>query len=412
MLELQIAPQSFRVEPKCRHFKTCGGCISQHQAYATQLLEKEQAVKQAFDLLLQKHHPLVHPIIGCENPWEYRNKMEFSFSQNKAGDYFLGLMMKGKRRVVDLFECHLVSPWFTTVLENVRQWWKESGLLAYYHHQDGGHLRTLIVREAKNAPGKMVMLTVSGNPDFALNKVQLQTFIEAVKRSLPENERPHLSIFLRIQQIKKGFETQYFEMHLFGPDHIIEILNIDAKEIKKTLSFKISPTSFFQPNTLQAEILYSSALKMLKNLSQKLVLDLYCGTATFGLCLAEMAKEVIGVEINPHAVFDATINKEFNGIHNFTIHQGDVGKILEELKLEHKADLVIVDPPRAGLDTLAIQNILHILPKEILYISCNPKTQAENISILSLAGYHLVEIQPIDQFPQTAHVENIAFLSK
>lgn len=409
MNQLQVEP-ILSIEPRCKHFRVCGGCISQHRPYEIQLQEKEAAVKQAFGTLLD--NVLFHPIIPCSNPWQYRNKMEFSFSQNKAGEYFLGLMMKGKRRVVDLEECHLVSSWFTTVLAEIRKWWKESTLLAYWPQQDSGHLRTLIVREAKNYCGKMVMLTVSGNPDFALNKTQLASFIAAVKRTLPESEHPFLSIFLRVQQIKKGSPTQFFEMLLDGPDHIIEVLHIETAKSKKSLQFKISPTSFFQPNTLQAELLYSAALKMVKDLSDKTVFDLYCGTATLSLCAAQDAKEVIGIELNPHAVFDATINQEMNAVNNFTIHKGDVGVVLEQLKNDKKPDLIMVDPPRVGLDARAIENILHFSPKEILYVSCNPKTQAENIKIFVQAGYNLVEIQPVDQFPHTSHVENIVLLAK
>ncbi|HSX04327.1 MAG TPA: 23S rRNA (uracil(1939)-C(5))-methyltransferase RlmD [Rhabdochlamydiaceae bacterium] len=400
------------IDAKCSHFKECGGCSSQNRPYEAQVLEKQAAIEKIFTPLLQNQSPVMHPIIPCEKAWEYRNKMEFSFSQNKAGDYFLGLMMKGKQRVVDLYECHLVSPWFSHVLAKVRQWWKESGLLAYRHSQDSGHLRTLIVREAKNGKGKLVMLTVSGNPDFAIKRAHIESFVSALKSTLAESDHPVLSIFLRVQQIKKGSSTQFYEMLLSGPDHMMETLNIRTTIFDKQLHFKISPSSFFQPNTQQAELLYSTALNMLRGLTHKLIFDLYCGTATFGLCVAEAARHVVGIEINPHAVFDAGVNKEINGIENFTIHNGDVGTVLEKLKIDEPPDLVIVDPPRAGLDERALKNIIHLSPKEILYISCNPRSQADNIKILIDAGYRLSQIQPIDQFPHTSHVENIVLLIK
>lgn len=407
-----LFPMLTLIEAKCSHFSQCGGCTSQNRPYEVQLAEKEVLIKKIFAPLLENQSVVIHPIIPCQNPWEYRNKMEFSFSQNKAGDYFLGLMMKGRPRVVDLQECHLVSPWFSHVLAKVRFWWKETGLLAYRHHKDTGHLRTLIVREAKNGRGKLVMITVSGNPDFALKKSHLESFVQAVKSSLPESEHPFLSIFLRVQQIKKGQPTQFYEMHLSGPDHIVETVNIRTTIFNKQLRFKISPSSFFQPNTHQAELLYSAALNMLRGLTHKLIFDLYCGTATFGLSVAHAAREVVGVEINPHAVFDANVNKEVNGIENFAIYKGDVGEVLEKLKGHEKPDLVIVDPPRVGLDARAIKNILNLSPKEILYISCNPQTQADNIKILQQSGYKLSQIQPVDQFPHTAHVENIVLLLK
>jgi 23S rRNA (uracil1939-C5)-methyltransferase len=388
---------------RCRHFKECGGCSSQHLSYEEQLFKKEALIKELYPG--QK----ISPIIPCEEPWGYRNKMEFSFSQNKAGDFFLGLMMKGRPRVVDLAECHLVSPWFTHLLSCVRAFWKASGLSAYRHSQDSGHLRTLIVREAKNGRGKLVMLTVSGQSDFALKKSQLNDFVAAVKESLPQEEHEHLSIFLRVQQLQKGRPTQFYEMHLFGPDHIIESLNIQTLLFQRTLKFKISPSSFFQPNTRQAEKLYAAALNMAKGLTHKLVYDLYCGTATFGLSVAEAARAVVGIEINPYAVFDAAISKEMNGIENMTIHRGDVGAVLETL--EEKPDLVIVDPPRAGLDQRARAHLMRLLPKEILYVSCNPATQAADLKSFEPFGYQIREVQPVDQFPHTAHIENIILVS-
>ncbi len=402
-----LKPSPDRTLPRCSHVPQCGGCALQQLDYAAQLRLKQEIVEREFGEPAQ-------PIIGCANPWRYRNKMEFSFSQDRSGEKFLGLMLAGSRgRVLNLMECHLVSEWFSEVLAGVRQWWNGAAdLRAYRHAADEGHLRTLTLREAKKGKGKMVMLTVSGNPDFALKRQWIDTFVETIKKLTPD---PHLSIFLQIQQIGKGRPTQFFEMLLSGPDHITETLQIEAFGEKHRLDFKISPTSFFQPNTAQAEVLYSVGLQALSDLSGARVFDLYCGGATIGLSAAKYAKEVVGIELNHHSVFDAGWNQEVNQIQNFSIHRGDVGAVLEKLRQEpgfEPPDVVIVDPPRAGLDEKALGHLIEFAPKKILYISCNPKTQSQNVKALCLAGYTLKLIQPVDQFPHTIHIENICLLER
>lgn len=402
-----ITPSQERTTPRCAHVPDCGGCVLQQMDYRAQLALKQSIVEREF-------RTGVKPIIGCPNPWRYRNKMEFSFSQNRAGDKFLGLMLAGsKGRVLNLTQCHLVSEWFSEVIKEVRNWWEDlPDLKAYYHGSNEGHLRTLTLREAKQGKGKMVMLTVSGNPSFSLKREWINSFVSCIKKVSSDE---HLSIFLQVHQIAKGRPTQFFEMLLSGPDHITETLSIHAFGKTHTLDFKISPTSFFQPNTAQAEVLYSTGLQMLSTLEGARVFDLYCGGATIGLSAAKYAKEVVGIELNHHSVFDAGWNQEVNGIKNFCIHRGDVGEVLEKLKKEPEfqlPDIVIVDPPRAGLDDKALGHLMDFSPKEILYISCNPKTQAANIAHLCEGGYSLKVIQPVDQFPHTIHIENICLLER
>jgi len=392
-----LRPSEDRVEPRCSHCPDCGGCAFQQMNYAAQLRLKELRVRELFGVE-------VRPILGCENPFHYRNKMEFSFSQNRKGQKFLGLMLAGsKGRVFNLEECHLASPWFSSTLAKVRAFWEESALDAYHHQSDEGHLRTLTLREAIQGKGKMVLLTVSGNPQFAIRKRVLHQFVETIL-----DGEEDLSVFLQVQQLTKGRPTQFFEMLLFGPDHITERLCVRVGEKEQVLDFKISPTSFFQPNTKQAEVLYSTALSMIRNLKDARLFDLYCGGATLGLTAAPFVKEVIGVELNHHSVFDAGWNQEVNEIDNFKIIRGDVGIVLEQFS--EPPDVVIVDPPRAGLSEKALCHLIRFQPKEILYISCNPKTQARDVTKLKEAGYRVTTIQPVDQFPHTVHIENIVHL--
>jgi 23S rRNA (uracil1939-C5)-methyltransferase len=380
-----VVPEDHKL-PRCFHASECGGCTLQHIPYADQLQQKQQEIESIF-----APSPVL-PIIPCDDPWRYRNKMEFSFSQNKAGDKFFGLILKnGRGKVFNLYECYLASTWFAETVKAVRSWWEASDLQAFHFHKATGHLRNLTLREGKRTGDRMVILTVSGNPVFSLRREHLTSLIAAIGD-------PKISIFLRIQQAIKGSPTQFFEMHLSGPDHITEQL--------LGLTFKISPTSFFQPNTLQAEKLYTAALNMAPPSDH--VIDLYCGTATLGMIFARAAKTVTAIELNPYAVFDAKANAEFNGITNIEIVRADVGKFLTTYSLT--PDLVILDPPRVGLDPLAIAQVLRLQPKNILYIACNPKTQAHNIQELS--GYKIVQIQPVDQFPHTAHIENIVLLDR
>lgn len=393
LLEI-LTPSQDRVEPRCAHARTCGGCSWQQMAYPAQLKEKERRVRTAFN-----RDP--DPIIPCPTPFAYRNKMEFTFSENRGGQKYLGLMIaQAEPYVFNLTECHLTNSWFASVVSSVRAWWEASSLKAYFPPLDAGSLRYLTLREGMRTGQKMAILNVSGNPEYALNRAQLDAFVQAVTAH-DEN----MSVFLRIHQTKKGKPTQFFEMHLSGPDHIIEELRLKSK----TLSFKISPISFFQPNTLSAEILYDTAISLLPE--SRVVFDLYCGTGSLGMAASAKAKQVIGVELSPEAVIDAQENLKRNGIENMQVIQGDVGKVITGLLAgPTRPDAVIVDPPRAGLDALALHHLKTLRPKTIIYISCNPLTQAENALELIKAGYTLKKLQPIDQFPHTYHIENIAYL--
>ncbi|MDR2539764.1 MAG: 23S rRNA (uracil(1939)-C(5))-methyltransferase RlmD [Chlamydiales bacterium] len=395
----------YRAIPKCSHAPFCGGCSWQQVDYLFQLEQKQQRIHELFASFIKEGFSL-KSILSCDQIWHYRNKMEFSFSQDRAGQQFLGLILAGsKGYVFNLQECWLVSAWFSSVVAQIRLWWKQSGLRAYRLDHTGS-LRTLIVRQSLNTSDKLVMLTVSGRPEYALNKQQIQQFVQAILLTASASER--ISIFLRIQQTIKGQPTQFFEMHLHGPDHILERLMVDGK----TLTFKISPTSFFQPNPRQAEKLFSFALQVVQG-PKKHILDLYAGTATLSIVFAKIADRVTAIELNPHAVFDAKVNKELNHIENLEIICGDVGQKIQELKKDPGfilPDLVIVDPPRTGLDDKAIQSLLELRPQEILYISCNPITQAKDIQLLVQKRYQLMILQPVDQFPHTVHVETMALL--
>lgn len=407
-LQTVLSPSANRIQSLCIHFGACGGCRWQQLPYELQLQQKENWIKSDLNPYLNADVEW-HPIIPS-SPWHYRNKMELSFSTDLSGNRYLGLILYGtKGHVFNMKECHLPRPWFAKCAEAVNAWWGDSGLAAYRSGKDTGSLRTLTLREGQRTGDRMVMLTVSGNADYALNKTHLNSFVAALRKDIePLNKEEKLSIFLRIQQIAKGSRTNFYELLLYGPDHIRETLYLNGKK----LHFRISPTAFFQPNTEQAEKLYSRALELAQLSPDAVVYDLYCGTGTLGICVAKQVKEVLGIEISPESVLDARENVKLNGLSNIEIHAGDVGEALKGLSEGGRRgpDVVMVDPPRAGLDPKAIQHVLALKAPALIYISCNPASQAANLEFLIKGGYRLRAVQPVDQFPQTVHVENIVVL--
>lgn len=398
-----ITPSEHRVEPPCPHASTCGGCVWQQLAYEQQLQEKQRMVQEAF------YTHSVLPIIPAFSVWRYRNKMEYTFAQDKEEQKFLGLIrLASKGRVENIHSCHLSPSWCNEALQAVFAWWQSTALMAYRPHAGTGSLQTLTLREGKYTQEKLVMLTVSGDPVFAMTKEQISSFVSAVIQCLGP-----VCIFLRIKQAIAGVPTQFFEMQLHGPAHFQEKLSIQIGCETKVYQLKVSPTAFLQPNTEQAQKIYSQAIAMVGAHKRKKILDLYAGTSTLGLVFSSLAEEVLSIELNPYAVFDAEMNREENGVTNLRLWKGDVAQVLlEEKETFVGADLLLLDPPRTGLSAEALTQILSLQAPEILYISCAPMKQAADCRVLEAAGYSMVQIQPIDQFPHTVHIENITLLRK
>lgn len=416
-LQQILSPAAERISARCIHFGVCGGCRWQHFAYEAQLKLKAERLQQLFAPLTSPETQL-YSILGCVPPWHYRNKMEFSFSADFRGERYLGLMMAGGRgHVLNISECHLVDGWMLEALEATRIWWSKSGLDAYHPYRNTGALRTLTLRDGLHSGDRLAMLTVSGEPAYAMGESSLQSWVESLRtRIQPSNSGSTLSLFLRIQQIAKGRPTQFYEMLLHGPDHIREELQIAAiPEKSRKVAFHISPTAFFQPNPRQAELLYSRALQLVVLSPEMTVCDLYCGTGTLGVAVSPYVKKVVGIELSAETALDARTNAALNQCENVTIVAADVGQISRQRRQELGMEcpgLVMVDPPRVGLTPLGVQQLLDLQPTQILYISCNPTTQAQDIGELQKGGYTLCGLQAIDQFPQTIHVENIAVLRR
>lgn len=411
-----LKPSPDRIPAKCVHFGNCGGCRLQNFPYEDQVKHKEQFVLNCFKNLLSPDVKVL-PIIPCSSIWNYRNKMEYTFSRDAAGKKYLGLILDSSRgKVFNLSECHLSNPWFVEALKCVRNWWHESGLDAYHMRSNTGSLRNLALREGLRSGDRMVILTVSGNPDYAFSKRNLESFVAFVRDALESgNPQSSLSIILRIQQIGKGMPTSIYEMLLHGPDYLRETLYVKVDPYESSeVHFHISPSAFFQPNTAQAEKVYSAALSLAAIPADAVVYDLYCGTGTLSLCISKHVKQVIGVEISPDAALDAEQNAKRNGRENITIIPGAVCHVLDNIAERQlpKPDVVVVDPPRAGLDTKTLEQLIELNPSKILYISCNPLTQARDVAALVERGYKMHCMQSVDQFPHTYHIENIVVLTK
>lgn len=373
---------------QCPNVPLCGGCRPFPSPYDRQLKEKEERIAALFS-----KRPIL-PILASPKIFGYRNKMEFSFSQDKKGNRFLGLYIrKGRGRVIDLQTCSLCPPWFMEAAEKARDWWSTSKLEAYFHRKDHGTLRTLTLREGVQTGERLVLLTISGNPEFALSKEQCASFASLFEEN----------VVLCRQILQKGHPTRFELETLKGQGLIHEVLH---NRLSEPMTFRIQPRSFFQPNTLQAEQLYSRAIALADPHPNDSAVDLYCGTGTLSIMVAPFVRSVTGVELLPEAIEDAKANAKTNGLANCTFLVGDAAK----MNLAKEPDLLILDPPRAGLLEPGIRQVESLSPKKILYISCNPTTQAADCS--SLSGYEIASIQPVCQFPHTEHVENIVLLRR
>lgn len=420
-----IEPSRMRIEPRCRHFgrrelpqKGCGGCTFQSLNYRHQLIVKERLVKQE----MQQHGVdpgLVFPMIGLDEPWYYRNKMEFSFGTDAQREFSLGLFPKGFRfEVLNLKECFLESKFVSEFLPKFRDWAAELGLEPYRERGQTGFLRTLTIREGKRTGERMIELTTSWAEQVKSRGelIDVSDIVEQYQSFIDSFHQEFTSVYWTQQYVARGEPTRFIEHHLSGSPVLREELHLPGERV---LSFEIHPRAFFQPNTLQAEILYAEVLKRTGLLGgdssgSKRVLDLYCGTGTIGMCMAPFSERVVGIERQPDAVENARQNAAKNKVENIQFFVGDVGKVMREDAFKEAAgeiDLVVVDPPRAGLLPGARAHLKSLRAPRVVYISCNPRTLARDLAELSAADYQIEQIQPVDMFPHTYHVENIAVLT-
>jgi len=402
-----ISASPHRVEPECRHFGLCGGCTLQNVEYEQQLEIKQQLVKELLERIGGVQDPEVLPTVPSPRKYHYRNKMEFSFGTSRwltreeidSGEelqkgFALGLHIpKRFDKILNLEECHLQGPPSAEIVKEVREYVVEKGWPAYNSRSHEGYLRNLAIRMGSNTGEIMVnLVTASDEPDrvAALNSMLIEAFpaISTIVNSINSTRSP-----VAVEQ----------EIVCHGSGLLQERI--------QDMEFRVSPTSFFQPNAYQAGNLFSEIQRMAEPLKDAFVYDLYCGLGAISLFLARACREVLGVENHEESVRMAAENAKLNGIENCKFVAADVAEALnpEFVQQNGKPDAVVLDPPRAGLHPNVAKGLLRMKPKRIVYTSCNPATQARDLKILA-EEYEILTVQPVDMFPQTFHIESVVAL--
>lgn len=408
-------PSPLRTDPRCRHFGVCGGCKWQNADYEAQLKFKQQRVIDAFERIGGFSDFKVLPILGSQEIYFYRNKMEFSFSNQQwlesppsldseihtpNSEIFLGLHVPQRYdKILNIEECHLQSPISNEILNRTRNFALEHKLSVYSSESESGYLRFLVVRESKRTGEVMVnIVTYENRPDV------MKLYSEYMKQAVPQLTTIVNTVNSRKAQVAYGDQ----ELVCFGAGFIRERIG--------QFTFDISAASFFQTNTAQAERLYEAAKVAAELKQDDLVYDLYSGTGTIAMFVSTVSREVVGVESSGSAIKDAERNAAQNGVRNCVFVEGDLKEKLTNdtawLGRYGKPDVVMTDPPRSGMHAKVCEELARLAPSRIVYVSCNPATQARDIKLLCQANYSLIQIQPVDMFPHTYHVENIAILHR
>ncbi len=411
-----VKPSKVRCEARCPHFGVCGGCKWQILPYEAQLKYKQQEIVDNLTRIGKVELPEISPIMGSKHIYEYRNKLEFTCADRKwlpweaieaAGGldnvdtaYGLGFHIPNCfDKVLDITECHLMPEINNRIRNGIRDYAREHALTFYNEHTHEGLLRTLILRN--NHKGEM-MLIVSFGEKITTNE-QLDEKANGLLAYL-HNEFPEIISLLYVENTKFNDTIGDLDVKVyFGQDHIIEEM--------ENLQYKVGPKSFYQTNTEQAYELYKVARNMADLTGDELVYDLYTGTGTIANFVARQARQVIGIEYVPEAIEDAKINSKINKIENTLFFAGDMKDILNDdfVAKYGRPDVIITDPPRAGMHEDVVNVILNAEPKRIVYVSCNSATQARDLQLLD-AKYRVTAVQPVDMFPHTQHVENVVRL--
>ena len=389
-----VRPSTARVDAPCPHFGVCGGCRFQDLAYEAQVGEKERQVRDALVRIGRFDNPPLEPIVPAVSQYGYRNKLEYSFTSTDDG-VDLGFHRAGRwDEVIGLEVCLLTTDLGNAIRDAVRGWAREERLEPYDQATGTGYLRHLVVREGRNTGQVLVVLVTAPGERF-----ETGYFIDVLRR-FPEVRSIHWAI-----NDTPAEQTNLPTKLLWGDEAIEEeILG---------LRFRVRPSAFLQTNTEMAERLYTLAREYAGLTGAENVYDLYCGTGTIGLALADRAASVWGLEISEESVACAIENAELNGIRNARFFAGNVGQTIEELREEAgDPDVVIVDPPRAGLAGKALRRTGALRARRIVYVSCNPTTLASDLQVLrDEYGYALERCRPVDMFPHTPHVESVSALS-
>ncbi len=381
------------INGSCPVYKKCGGCQLQNLSYPEQLRFKQNKVEK-----LLKKFCKVEPIIGMDNPYHYRNKVQAAFWTDRKGKIISGVYQSGTHHIVGIDSCQTEDVIADKIIVAVRKLLPSFKLTTYNEDTRKGFLRHILVKRGF-ATNQIMLVLVTGTPVFPSKN----NFVKAILKQFPEIT----TIVHNINPYNTNLVLGDVQKVLYGKGYIEDILC--------GCKFRISPKSFYQINPVQTEVLYNKAMEYADLKGKETVLDTYCGIGTIGIVAAKRgAGQVVGVELNPDAVRDAIVNAKANNLSNIRFFKGDAGEFMYEVADEdEKPDVVFMDPPRAGSDTKFLDSLIKMSPKTVVYVSCNPETLARDIDYLSKnSDYKVQKIQPVDMFPHTAHIETVVLLSR
>lgn len=384
-------PSKDRVRPPCPYYGKCGGCQVQHMTNEEQNKFKQTTVND-----LMNSYGNVNKILTMEEPYFYRNKIHSTFAFNKSRKVISGFYKENTHDVIDIDKCIIQDSKADEIIQTIKGLMRSFKMRPYDEDTGQGFLRHVLIKRGFATNQIMVVLVTSTKVFPGKNN-----YIKAIRKAHPEIS----TIILNVNNRKTSAVLGSEEVTLYGRGYIEDVLC--------GVRFQLSAKSFYQVNPIQTEVLYNKAIEMAGLKGDETVIDAYCGIGTIGLILSHKVKDVIGVELNNDAVKDAIKNSRNNNIKNAYFYNDDAGDFMVKLADENKKiNLVIMDPPRAGSDEKFLSSLVKLSPDKVVYISCNPITQERDLRYLVKNGYEVKEIQPVDMFPQTNHVECIALLDK
>lgn len=385
-----------RSDERIKPTHMCGGCRIQHMSYDLELQMKYNQVKNVMQKIAHLDQVPIHEPIRMDEPWRYRNKVQMPVGE-KEGRLITGFYRPRSHDIIEMTEpCLAQEQLVDGIIETVRDTAEELGIHAYDERKHRGTLRHIIVRVGRRTKEAMVII---------VTRTKMLPYAEKITQAIRKNHPQVISIMHNINERRTNVIMGDVTKNLWGESYIHEKIG--------DLTFAISARSFFQVNTVQTEKLYEQALNYANLKADDIVIDAYCGTGSISLFLAQRAKKVYGIEIVPEAVADAKKNAKLNDITNAEFVVGAAEKVMPKWKDDGlNPDVIVVDPPRKGCDEKLLQAMIDMEPKRIVYVSCNPATLARDLKILEAGGFATKEVQPVDMFPRTHHVELVAWMSR
>ena len=390
---LKASPE--RVEPPCKVYHRCGGCSLQHMSAEAALKFKTDVVTENIRRIGGLKDVVIHDTIGMENPFNYRNKAQYPVGMQK-GEMVVGFYAKRSHDIVNSPVCIIQHSDSDKAKLIVKRFLEENKISIYDETTGKGLVRHIMTRIGFNTGELMVVLVLNGSSLPKQDKL-----VKMLTEEMPQIK----SIVLNVNTAKTNVILGSKNIVIYGDDSITDYIG--------KFKFNISPLSFFQVNPVQTEVLYNKALEYAGLTGEETVFDLYCGIGTISLFLSEKAKKVYGVEVVEDAIRDAKENAKLNGVNNVEFIVGEAERIIPDMYSKGiKADVVVVDPPRKGCDEVLLETLVNMSPKRIVYVSCNPSTLARDLAFLSEKGFEVLEVQPVDMFPWSSHVECVVLMSR